>query len=56
MLKQAAEDHLKIALDPELLGDRLDFDLIFGRSAPVHVEIGSGKGAFLLTQAQKERC
>ena len=30
----------------------LDFTRIFGRSSPVHIEVGSGKGAFLLHQAQ----
>ena len=32
--------------------DRMDFAGLFGRSAPVHIEVGSGKGAFLVSQAQ----
>lgn len=31
---------------------RIDFVRIFGRPGPVHVEIGSGKGTFLLNQAR----
>jgi tRNA (guanine-N7-)-methyltransferase len=34
------------------LGDRIDFGRIFGRCGPVHIEIGSGKGAFLVAQAK----
>ena len=30
----------------------LNFDDIFGRSAPIHIEIGSGKGTFLVNQAR----
>jgi tRNA (guanine-N7-)-methyltransferase len=52
MIKRAIDDFPKIALDPELLGEKVNFDLIFGRSGPVHVEIGCGKGSFLLSQAE----
>jgi tRNA (guanine-N7-)-methyltransferase len=31
---------------------KLNFEDIFGRSAPVHIEIGSGKGTFLVNQAK----
>jgi tRNA (guanine-N7-)-methyltransferase len=34
--------------------DRIDFARVFGRSAPVHVEIGSGKGTFLVGQARAQ--
>jgi tRNA (guanine-N7-)-methyltransferase len=51
MIKRAIDDFPKIALDPELLGEKVNFDLIFGRSGPVHVEIGCGKGSFLLSQS-----
>lgn len=30
----------------------VDFDKIFGRVAPLHIEIGSGKGTFLVSQAR----
>jgi tRNA (guanine-N7-)-methyltransferase len=51
MIKRAIDDFQKIALDPEMLGEKVNFDHIFGRSGPVHVEIGCGKGSFLLSQS-----
>ncbi len=33
---------------------KLNFSDIFGRSAPVHIEIGSGKGTFLVNQAKSQ--
>jgi len=33
---------------------KIDFTQIFGRSAPVHIEVGSGKGTFLVHQAQAQ--
>ena len=51
MIKRAIDDFPRIALDPEVLGEKVDFDLIFGRPGPVHVEIGCGKGSFLLSQS-----
>jgi tRNA (guanine-N7-)-methyltransferase len=41
-----------IALRPEDLCGQLDFARIFGRQNRVHLEIGSGKGTFLVHQAQ----
>jgi tRNA (guanine-N7-)-methyltransferase len=35
----------------ENLDGKIDFVRIFGRPGPVHIEIGSGKGTFLLGQA-----
>ncbi len=43
-----------VSLDGEKLPEKLDFAEIFGHPAPVHVEIGCGKGAFLLHQARIE--
>jgi tRNA (guanine-N7-)-methyltransferase len=40
-----------VALNPEDLDGKIDFVRIFGRSGPVHIEIGSGKSTFLLHQA-----
>ncbi|MCK4751809.1 MAG: tRNA (guanosine(46)-N7)-methyltransferase TrmB [Planctomycetes bacterium] len=48
------KDYTSISLKPENLQDKIDFKYIFGRSAPVHIEVGSGKGTFLLNQAQAE--
>ncbi len=39
-------------IDLEAVEGTLDFDEIFGRQAPLHIEIGSGKGTFLVNQAK----
>jgi tRNA (guanine-N7-)-methyltransferase len=41
-----------VEIDPKNVNERVDFADIFGRCAPVHIEIGSGKGTFLLNQAR----
>jgi len=41
-----------VIIDPQNLTGKVDFDVIFGRNAPVHIEIGSGKGTFLVNQAK----
>ena len=46
------KDYPQVSLKPEDLDGQIDFDDIFGRSAPVHIEIGSGKGTFLVNQTQ----
>ena len=33
---------------------KIDFVRIFGRAGPVHIEIGTGKGTFLLNQARAQ--
>ncbi|MCF7975227.1 MAG: tRNA (guanosine(46)-N7)-methyltransferase TrmB [Phycisphaerae bacterium] len=40
-----------VVIDPETISDKLSFSDLFGRNAPVHIEIGSGKGTFIVTQA-----
>jgi tRNA (guanine-N7-)-methyltransferase len=45
------KDYSSVSLKPEDLDGKIDFERIFGRSGPVHIEIGSGKGAFLLSEA-----
>jgi len=42
----------EVILDPQNLTDAIKFDDIFGRIAPNHIEIGSGKGTFLVNQAK----
>ena len=44
-------DYPEISLKVEDLDGKIDFVRIFGRSGPVHIEIGSGKGTFLFGQA-----
>jgi tRNA (guanine-N7-)-methyltransferase len=45
------QDYHGISLKAEDLDGKIDFVRIFGRPGPVHVEIGAGKGTFLLGQA-----
>src|SRR6059058_5315035 len=42
-----------IELVPELQVARLDIAQVFGRSAPLHVELGCGDGSFLCEMAQQ---
>jgi len=53
------QEYPSVGLKPEdlswgLLSEdgRIDFVRIFGRPGPVHIEIGTGKGTFLLNQAR----
>ncbi|MBA7713480.1 tRNA (guanine-N(7)-)-methyltransferase [subsurface metagenome] len=48
------KDYPSVALKPENLDGRIDFVRIFGRSGPVHIEIGSGRATFLLNQARAQ--
>jgi len=48
------KDYPSVALKPEDLDGKIDFLRIFGRSGPVHVEIGTGKATFLLKQAMAQ--
>jgi tRNA (guanine-N7-)-methyltransferase len=41
-----------VILEPPAPGEMLDFDAIFGSGVPVELEIGSGKGGFLLNRAR----
>jgi tRNA (guanine-N7-)-methyltransferase len=48
------QDYPGISLKAEDLDGKIDFVRIFGRHGPVHIEIGSGKGTFLLSQATSQ--
>jgi len=52
MAKKPIKDYPQISLDSAKLTGQVDFNDIFGRNADVHIEIGSGKGTFLLAQAK----
>ena len=41
-----------IMVDPPGIGEILDFKAMFGRDLPIEMELGSGKGGFLLRRAQ----
>jgi tRNA (guanine-N7-)-methyltransferase len=40
-------------IELDSLTDRLDFEKIFGRKAPLHVDLGCGDGSFLCALAQR---
>lgn len=48
------KDYPGISLKPEDFDGKADLFRIFGRRGPVHVEVGSGKGTFLLNQARTQ--
>ena len=52
MAKRKLNDYDEISLKAGNLCGFVDFERIFGRSAGVHIEIGSGKGTFLVSQGQ----
>jgi tRNA (guanine-N7-)-methyltransferase len=51
MAKKTLKEYSNIALREEEISGKTDFSDVFGRSAPLHIEIGSGKGTFLINQA-----
>ncbi|MHC4236915.1 MAG: tRNA (guanosine(46)-N7)-methyltransferase TrmB [Planctomycetota bacterium] len=53
MQKRAIKNFNNISVTPESVEGSLDFGVLFGRSAPVEMEVGSGKGTFLLAEAKK---
>jgi len=53
-MARTLQDYPGISLNPEELNGKIDFVRIFGRPGPVHIEIGSGKGTFLLGQAHAQ--
>ena len=46
------QEYCNIIIKPELLDGRIDFVNVFGRYAPLHIEIGSGRGTFLVQEAK----
>ena len=52
MTKRTIKDYENISIEPEMLEGQVDFAQIFGRDGQVHVEIGAGKGTFLLSEAR----
>ena len=52
MKKRAIKNYNNISVIPESVDEILDFDALFGRSATVEMEVGSGKGTFLLEEAR----
>jgi tRNA (guanine-N7-)-methyltransferase len=54
LMARIFEDYPEISLKPEDIDSKIDFLRIFGRPGPVHIEIGAGKGTFLVSQAQAQ--
>lgn len=48
------KNYPEIALLCENLNEKINFSEIFGRPGPVHLEVGSGKGTFLVNQAKAQ--
>jgi tRNA (guanine-N7-)-methyltransferase len=46
------KEYPTVVLKVEELDGKIDFVRIFGRPGPVHIEIGTGKAAFLLNEAR----
>ena len=53
-MRKELKEFENIALNPEDFQGKIDFAQVFGRCGPVHIEIGSGKGTFLVNQAQAQ--
>ncbi len=53
-MRREFREYPDVMLKLENLQSQLDFARIFGRSRPVHLEIGSGKGTFLVHQARAQ--
>lgn len=52
MAKRIIKDYEEVSVKAEVLAGRLDLADIFGRKGRVHIEIGSGKGTFLVHEAK----
>ncbi len=53
-MSRTLHDYPSVSLKPEDLDGKIDIERIFGRSGPFHIEIGTGKAAFLLNEAIAE--
>ena len=51
-MRRTLKDYPHVSLKTEDLDGQIDFIRLFGRSGPVHVEIGIGRATFLLNQAK----
>ncbi len=53
-MARTLRDYPEISLKPEDLKGKIDLEKLIGRPGRTHIEIGSGKGTFLLNQAKTE--
>ncbi len=52
MLRKKLNDYPNIAIDAESITEKIDFPTLFKHRGPVEMEVGSGKGTFLVAQAK----
>ncbi|MHC4551827.1 MAG: tRNA (guanosine(46)-N7)-methyltransferase TrmB [Planctomycetota bacterium] len=52
MLRKKLQDYPNIAIDPDTLNGRIDLNTLFKHSGAIEIEVGSGKGTFLVAQAK----
>ena len=53
-MRRVLKEYETVVLRPEDITDKINFGEIFGRVGRVHIEIGSGKGTFLVNQAKAQ--
>lgn len=53
-MRRELREYPNVMLRSEDLAGPIDFNQIFGRSGPVHIEIGSGRATFLVHQAKAQ--
>ena len=51
MAKRRLKEYPNVALKPEDIAGKINFSDIFGRKKAVHIEVGSGRGTFLVNQS-----
>ena len=51
-MSRILKDYPWVSLNPEDLAGKIDFGEVFGRHGPVHIEVGAGKGTFLVNEAK----
>jgi len=54
LMARILKDYPAVALKDEDLDGEVDFVRIFGRSGPVHIEIGTGRATFLVNQGRSQ--
>lgn len=52
MVRRKIQIFENIVLDPEKIDGKVDFEVLFSNDNPVEIEIGSGKGTFLVNQGR----
>jgi len=53
-MARTLKDYPGVSIQTEELDGKIDLIRIFGRPGPIHIEIGTGKGTFLLNQANAQ--